>query len=633
MRDQTPMPVHRLLTAALASLVVAAGPLAAPQPSGFDPEALSDARKVRASGRRQEAVVPDSLDLAAQAALSLNCLVGNMEPRTYYGVYQGFRFDVDPPRPHALTWNISPKNARTLPYLRAMTGSDYGVDAEVGLMRALLRQIAPNGQMYYPFDGAGPPRGTSYPQSNASTLLAALLWYDRDRNPEWRKAVDLLASGLRASAIQVGDRAYYPLQSGIDRAGKWHFMLGAGEKPIPYNPPDEPRSDQDGLEGASKSDQARCMAALARHYRLTGNRESLALARKLLKFCLKPGMWTDTRAEGYPGEEHGIWGGHFHNNTNCLMAMLDVAEATNDDRLRQFIREGYDHARRSGVVRLGWFPAWTNPARYNRPAWLNGVTEPCAVGDMVALAVKLTDAGLGDYWDDVDYIVRNQLVAQQIGDLARWRSAANGRPENDALRRRFLGGFGGSNPTAVELTDLAGCCAVNGAQGLAYAWHGITRFDRGVATVNLFLNRSAPWMEIESHLPYEGKVVLRNRQARSALVRIPAWVDPDQVRATVAGKPVKATRTGHSLLLSGLNPGDEVILRFAVPDWTDRYTIAGNEYTARFRGSTVWSVSPQDTTRGRYALYQGRARYRYGPAPLKRVTRFTPDRTLALGPF
>jgi hypothetical protein len=40
------------------------------------------------------------------------------------------------------------------------------------------------------------------------------------------------------------------------------------------------------------------------------------------------------------------------------------------------------------------------------------------VGDMVGLGIRLSDAGLGDYWDDVDAVVRNQLVEQQLTDPA-----------------------------------------------------------------------------------------------------------------------------------------------------------------------------------------------------------------------
>ena len=48
--------------------------------------------------------------------------------------------------------------------------------------------------------------------------------------------------------------------------------------------------------------------------------------------------------------------------------------------------------------------------------------------------------------------------------------------------------------------------------GLYYAWHGITRFNDGVATVNMFLNRGSSWLDVDSWLPYEGKVLLTNKQ-------------------------------------------------------------------------------------------------------------------------
>jgi hypothetical protein len=622
----------RIATAFVLALGLAASPSFAGD-NALDPDKLIGPAKIEPHGRWYEATVPDTLDLADHARLSLNALIGNMEPRTFYGTYQGFRFDIDPPKRHALTWNMTPKNARTLPYLRMITGSRQGLAAEAGMMRALVGNVHADGLMYYPFDGSGPPRGTSYPQSNASTLFAFLLWHDRDGNPGWLEGVELLAKGLRKTAIRVEDRAFYPLQSGITPDGKWRFMLGAESLPIPYHPPDEPRSDQDGLEGASKSDQSRCMAALAKHYRLTGNKESLDLARKVLRFIMKPGLWEDTRAEGYPGNEHGVWGGHFHNNTNCLIALLELAQVDNDDGLRHFVREGYDHARRSGVVRIGWFPAWTMPKKYNRPEWLNGVTEPCAAGDMVVLAVRMTDAGLGDYWDDVDYIVRNHLVAQQISDLERLRRVSEGKPENDALRKQFLGGFAGGNPTAIELTDIAACCSVNGAQGFAYAWHGITRFADGVATVNLLLNRASAWMDIDSYLPYEGKVVLHNKEAHTASVRIPAWVDLDRVRCWVNDKAAQPARVGHALLFQQLKPKDDIRLEFPVPSRIDTYTIFGKKYQVRFRGSTVVDITPPDPNPRRYVLYYGREKMKDGPAPLHTIKRFVPDKVLPLGPF
>ena len=38
----------------------------------------------------------------------------------------------------------------------------------------------------------------------------------------------------------------------------------------------------------------------------------------------------------------------------------------------------------------------------------NGGTEGCTLADMVGLAVALTDAGMGDYWDDVEQYARER---------------------------------------------------------------------------------------------------------------------------------------------------------------------------------------------------------------------------------
>ena len=70
--------------------------------------------------------------------------------------------------------------------------------------------------------------------------------------------------------------------------------------------------------------------------------------------------------------------------------------------------------------------------------------------------------------------------------------------------------------TTMPYTIQGGCCSGNGTQAMYYAWHSTVRFKDAVATVNLLLNRASPWMDVSSYLPYEGKVVLKNKQARRA---------------------------------------------------------------------------------------------------------------------
>jgi hypothetical protein len=564
-------------------------------------------------GVTYEATVPDTLDLAEQARLSLNGLIGNMDPDQFYGVYQGFSITKrEPAHPSAITWNISVKNARTLPCIRVMNGDTFGLEAEYRLLRAMLREVREDGLMYYPFDGAGPPKGTSYPQSNASMMGVILNRQGLDGNVAWQAWLDLLAKGLVNSAVVVEDRAFYPMQAGIDQQGKWHVMNTEGEppygrskRPFEYDPLKEPESDAMGYEGAARAEANRAMAFLAKHYRTTGNKDSLRVALMLQRFVMKPGMWVANLDEKrYPGYEHGIWAGHFHNGTQGLSALLDMALATNSDWMKEFCRETYENTRRNGIVRIGWFPAWSTPEKLgHRPAMLGELTEPCALADVIVDAVRLSDAGLGDYWDDVDYVVRNHLLEQQMTDLDQMRKIAGIQPGSaeDERLKRFRGGFAPCGVTKLYQASMAGCCTANGAQGYYYAWHGITRFDNGIAKVNLFLNRAASWMDIDSYLPYEGKVVLHNKTARAAMVRIPGWLDADSIQAQImrTESPEKAStvtppRLGNLLVFEGLKPKDKIVLDFAVPESTDQYTIHGKKYTIQFRGSTVVDINPRE---------------------------------------
>ncbi len=593
---------------------------------------------MRPRGHWENVTVPDTLDLAEHAKLSINALTGDMDPEHYYGTIQGFIFHADPPHIQGsgvglYSVDLTPRNVRTLPLMRDMSGSEMNLDMEYKAMRALLSQIDPDGQMYYAECPGSVTSGGSMPARMGMMVFAMLNWQRRDGNGTWTNLIGLLSKGLSDDAIRVDDRAYYPLQSGIDRDRAWHDFAGGNKAPNAYHTPDEPQADPQGVEGATKSEMDRAISALVDDYKLRGNQQSLELAQRLAREILQPRMWLDTTDKGYVGNEHGQWAGHFHNNVHSLIALLDLAEAEHDLRLMQFVKEGYDQAIRNGVVRLGFFPAWTMPQKYGLPAWLHGVTETCGVANVLELAVRLTDAGLGDYWDDVDSIVRNQLVAQQVIDLGLMRRVSGGGTEHDALLRRFIGGFGPGGVTSLGAEcDIAGCCTGNGSQALYYAWHGITRFDDGVATVNLFLNRASTWMDVDSYLPYEGKVVLHNKQAHSAFVRIPAWVDPHEVKNFVNGKPVNPAMTGRYEIFDSLKPMDEIRLEFPVREETDKYTIDGKVYTVKFRGSTAVDISPRDTDPKSYPIYQ-RAEMESDKAPMRTEKRFVPDQVLPLGTY
>ena len=84
--------------------------------------------------------------------------------------------------------------------------------------------------------------------------------------------------------------------------------------------------------------------------------------------------------------------------------------ALNDAQLKDFVRSSYEYVRNFGIARIGNFG------------------EGCATGDMTYLALKLSDSGIGDYWDDADRYVRNHLAELQITDAAKLREATDLMP-------------------------------------------------------------------------------------------------------------------------------------------------------------------------------------------------------------
>ena len=133
-------------------------------PSGakvsFDLDKILSLESMKPKGRWYNATVPGTLDLAEGDQLSINAQTGDVDPARYYGVYQGFTFNANPPHVtgsdilYGLT--LTARNVRTLPMLRAMNGSarsaairSSGFTCMVGLDRFACRRTP----------GRGDPRG------------------------------------------------------------------------------------------------------------------------------------------------------------------------------------------------------------------------------------------------------------------------------------------------------------------------------------------------------------------------------------------------------------------------------------------------------------------------------------------
>ncbi len=621
-------------------------------------------------GEHTRATVPDTLDLAERAALAINGFVGitdpDMDSLPFGTVHWASR------TPHMSHWSSADvgcgaKVCESFPLMRLMSGSTRDLDVEARMRGDFLSRVQDG--LFWDFVDPRRPWRTVYNDSNllygpardedfcvpghAARMLRAVIVYRQvtgDRS--WDTVASEMVRALRRIAIDREDYSYYPEKGG------WAEMTSYPRSG--WRNTEEARSETEGTESSITTYHAHQIYAAAIWHRLTGDPVALDLAARLTRYSMKPKFWggvpdahhmlTDIRgpslwhAAGLPdpactaGSEQGHWFTHFHARATSLRGMLEYARVAGDDRVLEFVRRAYEFALSQGIPRMGYVNCY--------PAGMN-MMEGCALGDLTARAIRLGDAGAGDYWDDVDAITRNHLVEQQVIDADQLATIAAAAQEDscrqtlqplqgtwDRIIPRTIGIYAGTSlPSAIKAPWSMICCTGNGTQGLYYAWEAAVRENGDAAQVNLLINRASRLLDVESSLPYEGLVVIRNKAARRISVRIPSWVSRREIRADVDGRPREQDWIDSSLLYGDLRAGCVVTLRFPMKESTASYTVNANTdkaqvYTCTFRGSTLVDISPRDDSPTTYQLYR-RSHMRSGPAPVKTVERFVAQAKVA----
>ena len=250
------------------------------------------------------------------------------------------------------------------------------------------------------------------------------------------------AERLLELAVVRDDIAWYP-NPGLGNDFSYPRVSGWTTTDAPDNP-------EMGAEGATLFYQFQPHQGLHPLLHDDRRRALPGAAEKFARLGLQRKFWgADHDMHRELGAERGHFRKHLHAGLAAVRALLDLAVVTDDYRLKTLARDAYEWARQHGIHRLGLFA--------NHP---DLATEGCTPADMVALAVALSDAGIGDYWDDVEMIARNGLVESQLTDAAEMRRvseagrerepySALGRPLRLALRReqpRRPAGTGAARP-------------------------------------------------------------------------------------------------------------------------------------------------------------------------------------------
>ncbi len=502
--------------------------------------------------------IPDTLDLVEKGKLALNGLAGTLDWEKVPEFY--FRVEMRPPK--FIHDRISfaacgPKYWEAFVLLRAMTGSDRFMDLEERYRRYMLNCIAEDG-LFYCKIGPERPWDTSSPEDYANIygqgrmIRALLAQHDVDGNPEWLTRASRIGNKLREIGIYKDNYVYFPNTPGY---GDIYSYPKSGWKVTEL----QRGGSELGIGSAFGIPMylGGTILPLVRLAERTQDERTLELAEKLVRFLLLPtSAWMPSEySRGINPAEHAEYRGQTHSHVMTLRGILAAGVATNNSSMKTFAREGYEFSRKLGIAQLGWFEEEVG----------NHSHETCTLADMTSLALQLTQAGVGDYWDDVDGFARNHTVEAQYTDLEKLkRLNPNATPEQEKMLEHVIGTFAGWGSPVALSTNLQNCCMANESQALYSIWSSIVEYDSNAASarVNLLLNRTSPWLDVESFLPYEGKVILHNRTALRAYVRIPSWVEQRQVRCSLDGKEKTNQYVGNYLVLDGLRGASVVTLTF-----------------------------------------------------------------------
>ncbi len=625
-----------LLSTYVLALTVVCSSLEARSPESFRDYLTPE--NMKAEGKYYEAEVPDSLDLAERGRLAVGGLLNFLDSEQNYEQYQLAFFNVNPPfmAHYGMEASNQGKLAEGIVKMRHISGSTENLDKQAAMFQGVVKRINAQG-LYYNDLSKGPwakqiLSNDQLPVNTTRMIIGLMALNQENPNPEIQKLIRDMADGIYGMAKYEKDYAWFtrvPPETQPDAIG----VLGYWQDLFYHGAPTR---------------------GLTRVYEATGDQKYLDLAKKLRNFLMHDKKYWNP--EAFPGaivpEEHAIFAGHHHSYASVLMGMLELARVTNNPRDMEFVREGYQYLRLYGIARMGLFG------------------ENCTVGDMTWLATKLSLMGVGDYWDDVDCYVRNQLVEAQLTNPELLNQVVKEMPQmseknvwefdqmkrhgyaSDQVVERNVRAFlsDASNPTEMRAQTLRWtiCCSGNCPPAIYAAWDGIIQGKDGVVQVNLLLNRASEWLDIDSYLPYEGKVVLHNKAARVATVRMPRWADLKQVKATVNGNEAALEWLGRYAFFNGLKEGDEIEITFPVVERMETYTLLWKEedmwpestylgpqwkpknppdrYTLHLRGNTVVDVEPRSKLAG-FPLYQ-RDEMKQLKAPMVRRTRFVPSRRI-----
>ena len=371
---------------------------------------IPEVQACRFDGERYESLVPDTLDIADRADFAIHGLSNMADPEWDYEIWIEALLRRNPP---VLLHNFHDLNVagdgfiEALTLMRAITDNNLNTDVDQGWMDSLLHMQGEDGLVYMPmanrpWANIGREWLKGKGDSGTSDQLASIhgqngyigamaLYYLITGEELWRERLERIINRMAELMVYKDDYCYYPIMAAAPGASV---------------SPDMGKPDPDCIHEAGGLCAGHLIQALCYAYRATNYKPALELAGKLA-------IYLKDHCGCYDLEGRFLGVAHTHMHVRSLSGLLEYGLLTENSNIIEFCRKSYAYARLTGHPTVGFFPSLPGPdaAYYDNStrATLEPIMEGCSAADMVAVAIKLSQGGVGDYWDDADRYVRNHF--------------------------------------------------------------------------------------------------------------------------------------------------------------------------------------------------------------------------------
>lgn len=289
--------------------------------------------------------------------------------------------------------------------------------------------------------------------------------------------------------------------------------------------------------------------------------------------------------------EYGHYFGHTHSG-GILTAAVGVtkwAVLKKDEKLLNMMKGAFEWTVKY-CSSWGWVPDGLGEP--------NGSCETCSITDALHFALLMAKHINPAYYEIAECYARNQLLENQFTNLNYIDNVMNqsNNPQHEKAAKALYGSWASySKPNCLDIgfNTVEGCCLGAGIRGCYLVWNSAVEKKADTVYVNMSFSRNSPWIELISYQPYEGRTDVIVHDAEKIMVRVPSWVNKENIKISINDTQICADYEDIFIKLSGLKQNDYIKIHYPLRYAIIQESVNGADYAVEWKGDTVVGIEPK----------------------------------------